>query len=83
MVVRVYRFGLFDEGGSKPRLRWFSADARMAERRLDRGEAEGLIVGWLPGTKDRYRIGPGDHELQQAQGGGAGFLYQEWVDSGG
>ena len=31
MVVRVYRFGLFDEGGSNLRLRWFTA---VLERRL-------------------------------------------------
>jgi len=44
MVVQVYRFQLFDEGGSNPRLRWFTADGRMLERRLDRGEVEDLIA---------------------------------------
>ena len=44
MVVQVYRFELFDESGSNPRLRWFTADGQMAERRLDRGQGEGLIT---------------------------------------
>ena len=51
MVVQVYRFELFDEGGSNPRLRWFTADGRMLERRLDRGEVEGLIARVATGYK--------------------------------
>ena len=66
MVVQVYRFALFDEGGSNPRLRWFTPDGRMLERRLDRGEVEDLIARVATGYQHRYRIWPGDHEVHQA-----------------
>jgi hypothetical protein len=42
--VEEYRFELFNARGSHPRLRWFTPDGPMVERRLDRGEVEGLIT---------------------------------------
>jgi hypothetical protein len=53
--VEVYRFELFDAGGSNPRLRWFVPDGPMVERRLVRGEVEGLTDRVASGY---LRLGP-------------------------
>lgn len=80
MAVEVYRFELFDAGGSNPRLRWFTADG-MVERQLDRRAVEDLIVRvatrYETSTSDlaelgaelyRWLDGPTERWLQAARG---------------
>jgi CHAT domain-containing protein len=80
MVLQVYRFQLFDARGSNPRLRWFTPDGRMTERRLDRVEVEGLIArvatGYQTSAPDlaglgaelyRWLDGPTERWLQAAR----------------
>ena len=80
-VAQVYRFELFDAEGSNPRLRWFTPDGPMLERRLDRREVEGLIArvatGYQTSAPDlaglgaelyRWLDGPTERWLQAAQG---------------
>lgn len=75
------RFQVFDADGSNPRLRWFSADGPMVERRLDRAELDALTADTesdyraftpdLPGLgRDLYRWldGPTQRWLQAARG---------------
>jgi hypothetical protein len=81
VAVEVYRFELFDAEGSNPRLRWFSPGGRMLERRLDRGEVDGLAdrvaSGYLRSSPDlaglgaelyRWLDGPTERWLEAARG---------------
>jgi CHAT domain-containing protein len=79
-AVEVYRFELFDADGNNPRLRWFSPDGPVVERRMDRQEVDGLIdrvaTGYQTSKPDlatlgaelyRWLDGPTERWLQAAR----------------